>query len=442
MKNLKSIILVSLISSSSFASNSLDGLLNKVMADQASQRKVEQEREQNFIQEKNKQKEVLANAQAELKKLEAVTTQLTNAFDNNEKELTILEDKLTQASGTLGEMFGVVKQISGDLNVQLENSVVSAQFKGRDKFVQKLAGRKELPKIDELKRLWHEILTEINESGKVQKFKDSVVQADGSSSEKLITRIGAFNLVSDGVYLNYQPETGQIVELSRQPKGSYLGYIEDLEDSKGNEIVPFALDPSKGVLLGMLVNAPSLMERFHQGGVVGYVIAFLLFIGILIVIERTIFLGKEKKKILAQLNSSEADESNALGRLFNVFKKYQDAEIETLELKLDESIMKSLPPLERGIGVLKILTAIGPLMGLLGTVTGMIATFQSITMFGTGDPKLMAGGISSALVTTVQGLICSIPMLLLHSFISSRSKGIVQILEEQSVGLLAEKAGK
>ena len=82
------------------------------------------------------------------------------------------------------------------------------------------------------------------------------------------------------------------------------------------------------------------------------------------------------------------------------------------------------------------------LLGLLGTVTGMIATFQSITLFGTGDPKLMAGGISQALITTVLGLIAAIPLLLLHNFVATRSKDLVQILEERSAGMVASRAEK
>jgi biopolymer transport protein ExbB len=232
------------------------------------------------------------------------------------------------------------------------------------------------------------------------------------------------------------------VELARQPEGKYLGFLEDFEESTVPEILPMGVDPSRGVLLGMLVNAPSFMERFHQGGLVGYIITILLFVGVIIVGERFYVLKKEKDKIMAQLGHSHIDESNALGRLLKVFEENKTESLENLELKLDESIMKSLPPIEKGIGTLKLLAAIGPLMGLLGTVTGMITTFQSITMFGAGDPKLMAGGISTALITTVQGLVCAIPMLLLHGYISGKSKEIVQILTEQSVGLIAEKKGK
>jgi len=86
---------------------------------------------------------------------------------------------------------------------------------------------------------------------------------------------------------------------------------------------------------------------------------------------------------------------------------------------------------------LKIIAVVAPLLGLLGTVTGMIITFQAITLFGTGDPKLMAGGISTALVTTVQGLCVAIPTVLLHTLVASRARRLNQILEEQAAGMVA-----
>ena len=115
------------------------------------------------------------------------------------------------------------------------------------------------------------------------------------------------------------------------------------------------------------------------------------------------------------------------------------ANAETLELKLNEAVLKETPALENSLTLLKIIAAVAPLLGLLGTVTGMILTFQAITIFGAGDPKAMAGGISSALVTTVLGLCVAIPTLLLHTVVNGRSKKIMHILEEQSAGMIAKQ---
>ncbi len=279
----------------------------------------------------------------------------------------------------------------------------------------------------------------MTESGKVIQFKGSVIHPDGTRIEQTVIRVGSFNLISQSEYLNYQGETGQLLTLPRQPQNKYLSMASEVQ-SITSGYTSFGLDPSRGAILSKLIQAPSLGERLQQGGIVGYVIMTILFIGILIVLERIFTLQKETAKVKQQLKSEAIKEDNFLGRLIKVFKENKNKDLQTLELKMDESIVKSLPKIERGISTIKILAAIAPLMGLLGTVTGMIATFQSITLFGTGDPKLMAGGISTALVTTVLGLVCAIPLLLMHNFVATKSKGLIHILEEQCAGLIALKA--
>lgn len=427
-----------LISFNTFANPVLDNLLVKIKTEQSDEYKIAKKREAEFTAAKEKQSELLKKAKAKLAALEAKTNKLTQKFEKNEKELTTLENDLNIASGTLGEMFGVVKQTSGDLKSVFQTSIVSAQIPGREEFVDELASRKALPTLGELKKLWYAILNEINESGKITTFKTKILETSGVAIEKEVTRLGSFNLVADGKYLIYSGETKQVVELERQPEDK-LAMISDFEAST-KTLMPLAIDPSRGSLLSMLVNTPSLSERIAQGGVVGYVILGLLFVGLLLVGERFFLLTKEKKKMEVQLQSEEGSEDNVLGQLIKEFNEFKDKDIETLELKMDASITKAVPKLERGISTIKLLAAVAPLLGLLGTVTGMIGTFQSITLFGTGDPKLMAGGISTALVTTVLGLVCAIPLLLLHNLISGKSQELVQVLEEQSAGLLAEKA--
>ena len=125
-----------------------------------------------------------------------------------------------------------------------------------------------------------------------------------------------------------------------------------------------------------------------------------------------------------------------------VKEQYPDADTETLELKLSESILREVPKLQSRLTIIKIISVVAPLIGLLGTVTGMINTFQAITLFGTGDPKLMAGGISQALVTTVLGLVVAIPMVFISTLLKTRSKGIINILQQQSAGIIANRSEK
>ncbi len=270
----------------------------------------------------------------------------------------------------------------------------------------------------------------------------NVVTGDGQESQRVVTRIGLFNAVSDGKYLRYLADAGKLVEFDRQPKSRYLKLAKGLEGAAPGEMTPMALDPSRGAILGLLVQAPSLKERVQQGKVVGYVIIALGILGLLLAAERFISLNLQGGKIKRQLKSETPDKGNALGRVLSVYNDNPSADVESLELKLDDAILKETPKLERGLAGIKLLAGIAPLLGLLGTVTGMIVTFQTITLFGTGDPKLMAGGISQALMTTVLGLVVAIPLLLLHSVLSTKSKRLVQILDEESAGIVAMTAEK
>ncbi len=224
--------------------------------------------------------------------------------------------------------------------------------------------------------------------------------------------------------------------LARQPARRFSSLADGLFSATSG-VVPMALDPSRGNILGLLIQAPSLMERIQQGGLVGYVILLLGSLGGLVSIERLITLARASRGIQAQLGSAVPKGDNALGRILQVYESNSTVDSETLGLKLDEAILREAPILEKWQGWIKVLAAVAPLLGLLGTVVGMIRTFQAITLFGTGDPKLMAGGISQALVTTVLGLTVAIPLVLLHSLVSGRSRTLVEILEEQSAGIIA-----
>jgi biopolymer transport protein ExbB len=301
----------------------------------------------------------------------------------------------------------------------------------------------ELASIEEIERLWFELQREATELGKVKRINNyTVINKDGQEESATIVRVGSFNVVADGRYLSYSPETNSVSELQRQPEqGRYINSTSDLVDATDGR-VGFGLDPTRGQILATLVDQPNLTERVQQGGLVGYVIIALGLLGLLIALERLVTLGVAGSKVNAQLKNDTPNKNNALGRVLLAYHNNKSVDTETLELKLGEAILKETPALQRSLLFLKIISVVAPLMGLLGTVTGMIKTFQAITLFGTGDPKLMAGGISQALVTTVLGLTVAIPTVLLHTLVSGRSKRIVQILQEQSAGIVAEHSEK
>ena len=430
------ILFLSFSPSFSFAAENLDELLIDVKNRVLQEGKIWKKRENEFRSKRDKQASLLRAAKKELTDLEAEGRRLAGIFDVNEKKLIIMEEELNIAVGTLGEVFGVVRQVSGDFKGVVESSVVSTQYPGRVEFLDSLTDKKAIPSSSELERFWFELQREMTESGKVVTYKAPVVGSDGKTKEMDVLRIGSFNVAAGGDFLNYTSETSTLSYLARQP--STTGQLSKLQKAlEGFEGV-VAIDPTRGALLNMLIEAPTLWERFTYGGVVGYVIVIVLLFGLALAVERFVFLTKEEVKIKEQMSSKEAREDNALGRIWKAFGDFKNMDKDRVELKLDEELIKNSIPFEKRLSLIKLFAAIAPLMGLLGTVTGMIMTFQSITLFGTGNPAIMAGGISQALVTTVLGLVCAIPLLLIHNFLNDKAQGILTILEEQSLGLLSK----
>jgi biopolymer transport protein ExbB len=418
---------------------SLDELLHQVRQTGAAEEVVNREREQRFLAEKDAQEQLLQKTRQALAVEQQRSEKLRRDFEQNQAQIAALEAKLLARSGTLLELFGVVRQVAGDTEALLQDSLVSTQIPGRSEALAKLAGSDSLPSIEQLETLWFALQQEMTESGKVVRYPARVIGSEGDERETEVTRLGVFNVVSSGSFLRHLPESGKLQELPRQPAERYQEMASALEQA-GSGLQPMVVDPSRGAVLDLLLQTPDLMERIQQGKLVGYVIIAIAVIGLLIALERGVRLVHVGRKIRRQLKSDTPDLSNPLGRVMRVYRDNPDLSPETLELKMDESILKDSSTLQRGLPTLKILAAIAPLLGLLGTVTGLIETFQSITLFGTGDPGLMAGGISQALVTTVLGLTAAIPLILLHSMLNSQSRRLFSLLEEQSAGIIAQHA--
>ncbi|WP_440903965.1 MotA/TolQ/ExbB proton channel family protein [Catenovulum sp. SX2] len=450
MKQLKTILTASAIALSTMTfgayanTAALDKLLQDVKADRVSEAKINSARESEFRAARDQKQALLNKAKKELADEQARQKQLQQTFADNETRITDKTKELDDAKGTLGEMFGVVRQAAGETVGRVATSIISAQpaYANRTEILATLAEAKELPKLAELEELWFALQTEMTESAKVVKFDANVVALDGRESVQTVTRIGAFNLLSNTEYLKFNSESKQIEPLGRQPEGHMVSEVANFNATTSG-YASLYLDPSRGAILDIFKQKATLEERFHQGGLPGYVITAVLIFGMLISLERFITLTVVGAKIRSQLKDlANPSEKNPLGRILGVYGANKNVDTETLELKLDEAILRETPRIERGVNVIKILAAIAPLLGLLGTVTGMIGTFQSITLFGTGDPKIMAGDISMALVTTAQGLIAALPLIFLHSITAAKSKSIVHVLEEQSAGIVASHAEK
>ena len=457
MKYLK-ILLLSLLIISSYAfaqetdveaPTNLDKLLELVKEGKSKEQTENTKREAEFKAARDQQDQILKAEQRELARQERIADQLEEEFRKNQEKLRIAEEAYLKQLGSLNELFGHMQSITTDSRVTFESSLTAAEFgKDREKFLgdltQKMGESTELPTIEEIERVWYEIMREMKATGEVSRFTATVINVDGTQTECDVVRVGVYNAVCGNSYLEYVPTKGQYQFLARQPAGRYTssaGRVSNADTSSG--YVSFSVDPSGpsgGALLANLVQNPSLLERINQGGIIGYIILAIGGITLLYAIYKYVMLWMMGREVEAQLASSTPNSNNPLGRVLKVGASHMKETIDRLELKLAEAIMAERPSIERGISFVKIVSVVAPLAGLLGTVTGMIVTFQQITLFGTGDPKIMAGGISQALVTTVLGLVVAIPTTLAHSFLQSSARSVVDVLEEQATGIVAEKA--
>ena len=427
--------------------STVEALLMLVKEGKTKEQSENTKREAKFMAEKNNQANILAAEKRELARQEKIADQLEAEYKKNEEILRVKEEAYQKELGSLVELFGHLQSSAGEAAVQFSGSLTSAEY-GLERvaflndLTAKMSETTELPTIEEIEGLWYELKREMAASGQVVSFDTTVIDLDGESSSCTVTRVGLFNAVCDGKYLEYV-SSGEYAFLPRQPAGRYTKTAKNIGNAQVGDQVKFGVDPTGptgGSLLANLIQTPSLAERAQQGREVGYAIITVGLIGIGIAFWKLWSLFILGKAVRAQAASKVLDVRNPLGRVLKIGEDNFKKDIDTLELKLAEAIMAERPSIERGISAVRIISVVAPLAGLLGTVTGMIVTFQMITLYGTGDPKLMAGGISQALVTTVLGLLVAIPTTLLHSFTASSAKGIISVLEEQSTGILAERA--
>ncbi len=423
------------------SARSMAELLRLIEQGQARDSQEARKREAAFAQNKNQQQSLLNQARAERTREEQTSASLEASFEKNQQQIITARQALDERLGALKELFGVLQTVSGDAQGRFSASLTNIEYPDRSAFLfelgAKMAGASSLASIADIETLWGMLQKEIVETGKVTRFNHLVTKADGQQEEMEVVRVGAFNIVSENGYLEYDSGEKSIAELLRQPEGRYASTAGDLMDADGGA-VDFGIDVTKGGILGLLVESPTVKDRIEQGGIVGYCIIALGIIGLIIAILRFLALSNASRKVTAQLKRDTASTDNPLGRVLAAYESNRGADTETIELKLSEAALKEMPDLTKGLLFIKVVAAVAPLMGLLGTVTGMIKTFQVITLYGAGDPKMMAGGISQALMTTVLGLVVAIPMVLLHTVVSGQSRKIVNILQSQSAGLVAQ----
>ena len=440
-------ILMVIGSPAGYAQGSLSELLNAVENDRVAESEEYQQRLEEFEQNTARQTEILEITEGRITEQESVQVQLSDQFEANEVVIADKREILRNRRGDLNELFGTLQGVAGDFLSNFQDSLISAQYPGRtgelEVIIERAGSSIEQLNISEMERFWYFMHQEVTESGRVVTYSGEVALPSGETSNRSVTRIGSFNAISDGEYLSYQGEVGHLQVLPRQPASDVLSAANALTASTSG-FTRAGIDPTGGVggqVMANLVNFPSASEQVEaNAGVIGFIIIGVGIVGIILGFFRLLMLTLVSVKVRSQLKSDRASNNNPLGRVLMVAESNPNADTETLELKLGEAILKETPSLESLLTLIKMIATIAPLGGLLGTVTGMIQVFQQITVYGAGDPTIMAGGISQALMTTVLGIVVAIPTIFMHTVVKSRSDNIIHILEEQATGMIAQKA--
>jgi biopolymer transport protein ExbB len=455
MKKLLSIIALGAILATPAFSQDVREAVKKAEADRAAAEAHAKEVEAKIFADR-------AGLIAEIEQLEARQKQLdgdikgllarrTSAQERHDK----LEEKWSTKEVDFREIQGNVRMAARDIQALLEASPVSAVKPERLDGIAPLLKEGYFPDIDDISGMTVVLFEEMERASQVSLWKDATyVGRDGTDRKGLILTLGRFTaMYRDGNevgFLSYTPADRKLTALSVLPSGSLSRNMKAYFAGKGS-MVP--IDIAGGESLSQLTHHLSMLEEFKLGGNIMWPIFIVAVSVILFTLYKMVYLKRvhgDTDKIMGQVNDLAAKgdweavdqimsaHKNRNWPVVNVLREGIAArreDRETQETVLQEAILREIPRLEKGLSIMAALGAISPLLGLLGTVTGMIRTFNVITVYGTGDPKLMSGGISEALIATKWGLCIAVPTMLLHVFLSRRANAVVSDMEEKAVGL-------
>lgn len=397
----------------------IQDLINRVEENREELSKIDAKRIDNFIKKVADRRFLLSKAQKQLSDEEARNQRLEDLFESNELKLAELETELNIKLGVLGELFGVARQMAGELQADSESAYNFSEHPNRTDALNEI-GKIKVHNLKNLEDLWVLHLNEINSSGEIKEIKANVINSDGDIEEDSLVRYGPFNMVKNRSFVKTDIANNAYSVLQKQPDRSLRRQFRSHYRSDGYAVAP--VDPTRGFLLSLYLDKPSTFERIAQGKLIGFIIVIIGLSGLIFAAYRYYTLYIYSKTISSNENSD----------VFNKIQSISDnaKDVDTFERECDEVLLTVNGNLSWGVNWIKFLAAVAPLLGLLGTVIGMIETFQAITVFGTGDPKQMAGGISQALVTTMLGLIFAAPLLAMYTLLSEKVSEILQEIEE------------
>ena len=427
------------------ASKQLQNEYQLAIKNQQEQRKQLAKEKKAMLGQLAKRRQTVAALEKNIKELEAEFESL----QHQEQELASRQEDVIQE---MNQLAGTVRTSVKDLLSLIDTSLISGLHPRRAVGLRQYLAADRFPSMVDVKKIVATYFDEIYGSSQIIKQHGPFVGLQGKMTQGEIVCLGAltafYHRDDNGEigFAVYGKENDAMLAVS---KASWLvkRCLSKYLTGQSNEVY---LDFSGGSTVRQLALQPTAWERLCSGGPLVWPILLLGLVALVLSLERFFFLRRVKSntdkvmseviQLLAEDKWQESEEllSNRRGPVYNVLAaglRFRRASWEILENVLEEAIMKELPSLERYLPTLQVLAAVAPLLGLLGTVTGMINTFQVITIFGTGDPKMMSGGISEALITTELGLIMAIPIILLHSYFSRKVESIIGDMEEKAVGL-------
>ena len=397
----------------------IQDLINRVEQNRAELSSMDNIRLNEFIKKVADRRFLLSKAKKQLSDEEARNKRLEDLFEANEIKLSELETELNIKLGVLGELFGVARQMAGELQADSEEAYNFTENPNREDALNEI-GKIKVHNLKNLEDLWILHLNEISSSGEIIEISANVINSDGDIEENKLVRYGPFNMVKNKSFVRTDVANNAFTVLQKQPDRSLRRKFRSHYRSDDYAVAP--IDPTRGFLLSLYLDKPSTFERIAQGKLIGFIIVLIGLSGLIFAAYRYYSLYVYSKTI------SSKEEADIFNKIQNISDKSKD--IDTFERECDEVLLTVNGNLSWGVNWIKFLAAVAPLLGLLGTVIGMIETFQAITVFGTGDPKQMAGGISQALVTTMLGLIFAAPLLAMYTLLSEKVSEILQEIEE------------
>ena len=379
------------------------------------------------------------------------------ALKSDNEDLTTQDNRLTEkldkAQGTIQELSGVIRMNAKDIRSLLDDSFLTGVYHPDTQFLSTMTDNSFIPGMDRIKAMSDLLFDQIDQGGSVCLKPGTIVNRQGKTLESQVLILGAFTaayrLAGESGFLNYTHGEKKLYALSKLPASAMQKELTRYMDGE-SDAVP--MDISKGGALNQLIHDLSLMDQIPKGGPIVWPILTILGLGTFITLERILFLLRRRIKletVCSKIETQAEDRNwgacaatcdqygkNPVIRVIRSGVDSRDLPREDMENAVQEAILKEIPPMERFLSTMGMLAAIAPLLGLLGTVTGMIDTFHVITMHGTGDPRMMSGGISEALVTTMLGLSVAIPIMLSHTLLSRSVENSVGMMEEKAMALI------